>query len=658
MADSRSSRRIRIMTPMLEKRILKNPLLNIDTFIIPSPYIKYPDIAKDYSHSYVWYKEGEILGYMIVYSNPGNNVYFIYKLATSPFGRGKGIGSAFIRHLAENIPPQARISLYIWEKQADTVEFFHNRGFITEEQIVYRNLIYYYLSVSKEDVENKLTSSQQTSGTKQEEIGKTRHDARKTLLLLSNMVEMLAIDNCDRMIEDINRETTSLINMLNSYRDSMDIVHEVNLRELILARLVPFVKTAPVPCRLLINLDSESPVVLGYHVNISRALLNLLSNSIDAIEESGRKGNIRISLHEVEDNIVVVLQDNGIGIKKEFLETGEDGLPKFVGNTTKSKTGGEGVGTRQIYSTFNPENITVNSVYGKGTTWEIVFSKCSSSGFDRQFLKLERQFNEFKTLWEDYSLSGSKTRNDIIAYIWQIRKMEIFLFDLIMQFSKYHNIRTIYRTILSFYNDRISADNFKDTVEHYKTDNESAIEWLYEIVSEIKIRGKYFREKADPDKFLGPLFKSYGQALENNIIFTLDPESGNFKASDRKLAEHLDFVTYLGKEKDSLLRGEFKGDVNNDSQPIFLGLWSVDSEEDLKKKLLLLRRGANTLIEMGLHPHKKLSFYQTTYPRWTYDIDTYRSLTLIEFGAMNDEELFGCTKLSDNEFSDYAFAVD
>ena len=55
---------------------------------------------------------------------------------------------------------------------------------------------------------------------------------------------------------------------------------------------------------------------MGYHVNISRALLNLLSNSIDAIEEADRKGNIRISLHESEDKIVLVLQDNGTGIKK------------------------------------------------------------------------------------------------------------------------------------------------------------------------------------------------------------------------------------------------------------------------------------------------------------------------------------------------------
>ena len=649
--------RIKKLTPDLEKHIQKNPLLNIDTFIIPSPYIKYPDISKDYEYSYVWYNESEILGYMVVYSNTEKNIYFIYKLATSPFGRGKGIGSSFIRHLASNIPPEARISLYIWEKQADTLDFFHNRGFITEEQIVYRNLIYYYLSAGKEDVESKLKESDQSDGTKQEEIGKTRHDSRKTLRLLSDMVEMLTIDNCDRIIEDINRETTSLINMLNSYRDSMEVLHEVNLRELIIARLVPFVKTAPVPCRLLINLDSESPVVMGYHVNISRALLNLLSNSIEAIEESGRKGNIRISLYENDDKIVLVLQDNGIGIKKELLEKDENGFPKFVGNTTKKKTAGEGIGTKQIYSTFCPENIFVDSVYGKGTRWEILFAKCSSAP-DRQFLKLERQFNEFKILWEDYSLSGSKTRNDVIAYIWQIRKMEIFLFDLIMQFSKYHNIRMIYRTILSFYADQITADKFKEAVDRYRSDHEEAIQWLYEIVSEIKIREKYLKEKTDPGKFRGALFKSYGQALDHNIIFTLDPETGKCYAADRKLAEHLDFVPYLGKDRNSLLRGEFKGDVNNDTQPVVLGLWSVESKEDLETKLKLLRQGANILIDMGLHPDKKLSFYQTTYPRFKYDVDIYRSLTLSKFGSMKDEDLFNCTKLTDDELSDYAFAVD
>ncbi len=648
---------IRVLTPQLESRITKNPLLNIDTFIIPSPYIKYPDIEKDYNHSYVWYTEGEILGYMIVYSNPENNIYFIYKLATSPFGRGKGIGSFFIRHLAEKIPPRAKISLYIWEKQTDTMSFFYNRGFQNEEQIVYRNLIYYYLTAVREDVTANLRSENQSLESEIEEIGKTRHDARKTLRLLSDMVEMLSIDNCDRIIEDINRETTSLINMLNSYRDSMDVVHEVNLRELVLARLVPFVKTAPVPCRLLINLDAESPIVMGYHVNISRALLNMLSNSIDAIEEAGHRGNIRISLNESEEKILLVLQDNGIGIKEELLEKDERGYPLFVGKTTKGGSSGEGVGTRQIYSTFGAENISVRSIYGKGTTWEILFTKCTAAP-DKVFLKLERQFYEFQALWEGYSISPETTRNEVISYIWQLRKMEIFLFNLIMQFSKSHNVRTIYRNILAYYHNLIPESRIKEMIESYRPDYEVMKKWLFEIVREIKGRVKYFQENAEPESFKGSLFKSYGQAVENNIIFTLDPETGNFLATDRKLAEHLDFAVYLGKERDFLLRGEFKGDINNDNQPVFLGVWVIESREDLETKLKLLRKGASTLIKIGLHPEKKLSFYQTTYARWKYDIDTYRSTTLSEFSSLQEEKLYNYIKPADDELKDYVFAID
>ena len=58
-----------------------------------------------------------------------NLKYLIYKLVTSPYGRGRGIGTAFLAHLAENIPEKASIYLYVWEKQDETLEFFRNKGF-------------------------------------------------------------------------------------------------------------------------------------------------------------------------------------------------------------------------------------------------------------------------------------------------------------------------------------------------------------------------------------------------------------------------------------------------------------------------------------------------------------------------------------------------
>ena len=51
---------IQRLTPAIEERIRLNPLLNIDTFIIPSPFIGDPEARKDTDHSYVWIEEGEI----------------------------------------------------------------------------------------------------------------------------------------------------------------------------------------------------------------------------------------------------------------------------------------------------------------------------------------------------------------------------------------------------------------------------------------------------------------------------------------------------------------------------------------------------------------------------------------------------------------------
>jgi two-component sensor histidine kinase len=481
-----------------------------------------------------------------------------------------------------------------------------------------------------------------------EEIGKTRHDARKTIRLLSHMVDMLSIENCGKIIEDINRETTSLINILNAFRDTMSSLHEVNLKDLVLERIIPYVEASSVNCTIQLTLDTPSSIVLGYYVNFGRALINIVANSLEAIQETGRKGLLEIEMKETEEGITLTIQDNGAGIPQELLQKDESGIPAFVGNTTKDRREGEGLGTIQIYSTFGPENITVSSVQGEGTVWTIRLQK-PSKGMDRWFVRLERRFNELKRLSDGPELRPESKRTEVIAYIWQLRKTEILLFDLILQFSKYQNIRTIYRTILSFLMGRIGEPAVRKEIGTYRSDHQQLKEWLLETVLEIRARLRRLEESVDIDDYKGALFKSYGQALENVIIFTMDPETGNFLATDRKLAEHLDLAAYLGKEKHLLLRGEFVGDMNNHNQPVSLGVWSVSSDEDLLDKLKLLRQGVKTLLKMGIHRNKKLSFYQTTYINHSRDIDSDAGTTFGAFAELPDEELLTFTRQADDE---------
>jgi hypothetical protein len=445
-----------------------------------------------------------------------------------------------IEYLVQKVPPLSQLYLYIWQKQPDTVEFFEKKGFTQGEPLVYRNLVYTHLSAHKEDIRLDPRREREERIQNHEEIGKTRHDARKTLRLLTNMVDMLSVDNGNRIIEDINRETTSLINTLNSYRNSMTHVHKVNLKNLITERIIPYVEASSYVCQFHLVLKVSKPVVLGSHVYIGRALINLTANALEAIEESGREGILRMVLDKKDDKIIFSLTDNGVGISPDRLIRNDEGLPAFVGTTTKGNQSGEGLGTVQVFSTFGAENIKIISGEGKGTTWTIAMDEFSQEQ-DRAFIRMERRFNEFNLLLDDLEFDENTERQTVITYIWQMRKIEIFLFDVIAQFSNYHNIRDIYRSFLSYRMGVMDRSDWIRISEDWKTDYSPLTQWVIMLADEVKRRRSYLSEKVNVDEFRGSLLKSWGQALNNVMIFTLNPETNHYLATDRKLAEHLDF---------------------------------------------------------------------------------------------------------------------
>ncbi len=646
------------LNPEIEERIRTNPLLNLDTFIIPSPYIKDSSAQKDLQHSYVWIEEGEILGYLLTYTSSDGNQFLIYKLVSSPYGRGRGIGTTLIEHLAVNIPQKAHIYLYVWEKQHDTLEFFQNKGFKPEESIVYRNLLYHCLVASREFIIKKLETDTRKVP-EGDEIGRTRHDARKALSSLTAMVNALAPENAGRIIEDINRETTTLLNMLNMYRDSMAMAHEVNLQELILERLVPYIEACGEKINLSIILSAYKPIVLGHWLNIGRTLVNLASNAIDAMAHKDEPSQISISLIDGEgDQVLLELADNGIGMKEELLIQDENGIPAFVGKTTKAVGKGEGFGTVQVWSMFGSERLNVESKAGEGTVWTIRFQR-SAIGLTKRFTSLQRRFHELQGLAEDIDITEHSTRPDILAAIWRLRKKEIFLFELLERFSRYHNIRDLYRVIFSYWQKSISDEELESQVSEWKGEHSALNPWLATTARRIMHRHEELSLLVNLREYQDAMFKSYGQSLDKVIIFSLNPYSGEFYATDRKLAEHLDFVPYLGGNREKVVRGEYVGDMNIDSNPIYLGVWSVDSDEDLPVKLKLLQDGVKTIIEYGIHSSKRLAFYQSTFARHSRDIDPDKSSTLREFADFSmDDLLKNFVRDSDDEMHGFLAALD
>ncbi|MBN1499725.1 MAG: GNAT family N-acetyltransferase [Spirochaetes bacterium] len=639
-----------------EERIEKIPFLNIETFIIPSPYIMDNTLEKDYNYSYVWDEDGEIAAYILVYSNPSKTKFQIYKQVTSPFGRGKGIGSIFLKTLASSVPDNSIIYLFVWEKKIDSIDFFESKGFKIIESIVYRQLIFHHMSADVGVVRDKLDSVILTDQKKVEEIGKTRHDAGKILTLMKDMIDMLSIDNFNKVVEDINRESTALVNLLNSYEDKIDVYQrEIDIKDIILERVIPYVNASDIPCEIKLHLYPGTVHVYAHYLEVSRALINLASNSLEGIKASGKEGILHIVLSEEENFVVLVFQDNGIGIVPEKLVRNSDGLPAFVGKTTRMNKSGSGIGTRQIFSTFGALNILVDSEFGDFTKFVIRLPKVKDVK-NKQMLELRQKYSEFINIYNFVRIDFKSDESSISAFVWQLRKMQIFMHELVFQFSKYNNIRTIYRTLLSFIHGPLDIDALKSELLKLRIESSDFTIWLIDIVE--KIKASYIMI----EKFVkitpvirGILLKSYAQAQHATIIFTMDPQTGDFFATDRKLAEHLDFAPYLNKDRDLLLRGEFKGDLYKNHNPIYLGVWSVADEADMPVKFRLIKSGAERLLEMGISPGKRLNFYHTTYNSSGIEIDTYKTLTVKEMADTDDDKYAEFFVNTDDELQGFMF---
>ena len=461
---------IKSLTPEYEKAIRQSPLLNIDSLLIPSPYILDKTIDIDYEHSYVWDEKGELLGYLLVYATPDQKTFHIYKLVTNPFGRGKGIGSAFLRYLAHTVAPDSHIYLYVWEKLLSSIDFFKTRGFSISDLVVFRKMKFHLMSVTAETLRSAAVTTKRPDVTAIEELSKVRHDVKKSLKVLFDMTAMLSVGNFNQVAEDINRESTALLNTLNMYEDKIHLSHKVSLKDLITERVMPFIEAVDSSCEVTLVLKSKIEPVSGSYISCSRALINIASNALDAITSAGRRGQIEFLLEQRGDTVTLAITDNGTGIAAPMLEKGPDQVPLFVGKSTKGTEPGKGVGTLQTYTTFGADHIEVTSIEGQSTCWTITLKKSTSkdavllADLSTRYVRLIKSTQKAK-------LTKDTSKNDITIFIWQLRQMEIFSFDLIYHFSRYNNIRDIFQSVLLYRFGDHSFDYLKEELGKCRIDN-------------------------------------------------------------------------------------------------------------------------------------------------------------------------------------------
>jgi len=116
-----------------------------------------------------------------------------------------------------------------------------------------------------------------------------------------------------------------------------------------------------------VQLAENLPMVNGNHVKLEQVFINLIQNSMDAMEDQGN-GEIVLTAHEEDEGILIRYSDTGEGIAPQFQERIFD--PFF---TTKEAGKGTGIGLSIVYGIIQEHDgaISCESEEGSGATFMI-----------------------------------------------------------------------------------------------------------------------------------------------------------------------------------------------------------------------------------------------------------------------------------------------
>lgn len=139
--------------------------------------------------------------------------------------------------------------------------------------------------------------------------------------------------------------------------------------------------------KIITNVMSDCGVF--YHFYMTSILRNLINNSIESIEEKGQNdGIIKLDVYEDLENVVIVVSDNGSGIKDRDIQ--------YIFNTGFSskydKDSGDsqrGLGlsiVKDLLKSHFDSDIQVRSKYGVGCSFTITISRAKLMGVSDEVL--------------------------------------------------------------------------------------------------------------------------------------------------------------------------------------------------------------------------------------------------------------------------------
>ncbi|GBF40362.1 hybrid sensor histidine kinase/response regulator [Leptospira johnsonii] len=261
------------------------------------------------------------------------------------------------------------------EKQSEMTEVLRSRTEEMETEIIRRS----------QELQSANKSLRETEKIKNEFFANVSHELRTPLSLILAPVESILIDkgsglssNNIQMLETVHNNSVRLLQMVNSLLDfskfeagKMKVeLESTNISNLIQAILKDFEPSA-LEKNILIRKEipaSDLYILIDRYL-FERIFFNLLSN---ALKFTPKNGNISVIITHSEDQLLLSVQDSGIGISEADQKIIFKKFQQAEGSSTR-RFGGTGLGLAMVkdFSELLGGSVEVSSKLDSGSKFSV-----------------------------------------------------------------------------------------------------------------------------------------------------------------------------------------------------------------------------------------------------------------------------------------------
>jgi len=232
--------------------------------------------------------------------------------------------------------------------------------------------------------------AEELSKSKDDFLANMSHELKtplNSIIVISDVMVKNKAKNLDakqiKNLEIVNKCGKDLLFLINDVLDISKLEagaivlnnNTINIRDLIKTIYEMFYpQTKAKNIDFVLKIDERLENIYSDKEKIKQIVKNLLSNALKFTKEG--KISLIVKDEDEDENVRIIVKDEGIGIEEDKLEHIFDRFKQVDGSTTR-KYGGTGLGLaicKELAHLLKGE-ISVSSVINEGSTFEVVFSK-------------------------------------------------------------------------------------------------------------------------------------------------------------------------------------------------------------------------------------------------------------------------------------------